>query len=244
MLVNFGESIASHLDAVAFMRRQHAVAAGAALHDGLTIGRRLPLDKTYYQTVKGMVAPLDILEPGGTLIIASACSEGFGSPEFRAGAARGWSSSARSVPATLLAKRYADVDEWQTEMQLKALRAGRVELYTTGSTPRSAGLTGVEPVDGVEERSRPRCPRRRCRARRHSRRTVCRPRRRLRPRALPPPATLAIHLDLVGGIAGDMFVAALVDALPALGARCSPSWRRCGPPARPDRVFARWRAAG
>jgi uncharacterized protein (TIGR00299 family) protein len=34
---------------------------------------------------------------------------------------------------------------------------------------------------------------------------------------LPPPASLAIHLDLVGGIAGDMFVAALVDALPALG---------------------------
>jgi len=33
---------------------------------------------------------------------------------------------------------------------------------------------------------------------------------------LPPPATLSIHLDLVGGIAGDMFVAAMVDALPAL----------------------------
>jgi hypothetical protein len=36
--------------------------------------------------------------------------------------------------------------------------------------------------------------------------------------ALPPPASLAIHLDLVGGLAGDMFVAALVDALPALKA--------------------------
>jgi uncharacterized protein (TIGR00299 family) protein len=34
--------------------------------------------------------------------------------------------------------------------------------------------------------------------------------------ALPSPKTLAIHLDLVGGIAGDMFVAALIDALPAL----------------------------
>ena len=35
---------------------------------------------------------------------------------------------------------------------------------------------------------------------------------------LPPPASLAIHLDLVGGLAGDMFVAAMVDALPALEA--------------------------
>ena len=35
---------------------------------------------------------------------------------------------------------------------------------------------------------------------------------------LPPPASLAIHLDLVGGISGDMFVAAMVDALPGLKA--------------------------
>jgi hypothetical protein len=35
---------------------------------------------------------------------------------------------------------------------------------------------------------------------------------------LPPAASLAIHLDPVGGIAGDMFVAAMVDALPWLRA--------------------------
>lgn len=34
--------------------------------------------------------------------------------------------------------------------------------------------------------------------------------------ALPPPSSLAIHLDLVGGLSGDMFVAAMVDALPGL----------------------------
>jgi hypothetical protein len=36
---------------------------------------------------------------------------------------------------------------------------------------------------------------------------------------IPEPASLAIHLDLLGGLAGDMFVAAMVDALPALGPR-------------------------
>jgi pyridinium-3,5-bisthiocarboxylic acid mononucleotide nickel chelatase len=34
--------------------------------------------------------------------------------------------------------------------------------------------------------------------------------------AMPAPGALAIHLDLVGGISGDMFVAAIVDAFPAL----------------------------
>ena len=36
--------------------------------------------------------------------------------------------------------------------------------------------------------------------------------------SLPAPSSLAIHLDLVGGISGDMFIAAMVDALPALAA--------------------------
>jgi hypothetical protein len=34
----------------------------------------------------------------------------------------------------------------------------------------------------------------------------------------PDGHALSIHLDLVGGIAGDMFVAAMVDAMPALEA--------------------------
>ena len=98
----------------------------------LTSAAGYPLDKTYYQTVKGMVTPLDILEPGGTLIVASACSEGLGSPEFRAAQARLVELGPDAFLATLLAKRFADVDEWQTEMQLKPMRAGRVQLYTTG----------------------------------------------------------------------------------------------------------------
>ena len=40
-----------------------------------------PLDKTYYQTVKGMVGPLDILAPGGDLIVASS-PEGMGSKHY------------------------------------------------------------------------------------------------------------------------------------------------------------------
>ena len=48
----------------------------------LTSAAGYPLDKTYYQTVKGMVAPMDIVAPGGDLIIVSECSEGMGSQEF------------------------------------------------------------------------------------------------------------------------------------------------------------------
>ncbi len=98
--VNFGEVIASHLAAVDFVADEHARAGRPALRDDRDLAPPAhPLDKTYYQTVKGMVTPLDILEPGGTLIVASACSEGFGSAEFRAAQARLVDARARRVPA-------------------------------------------------------------------------------------------------------------------------------------------------
>ena len=54
---------------------------------------------------------------------------------------------------------------------------------------------------------------------------------------LPPPASLAIHLDLVGGLAGDMFVAAMVDALPALAAPILAELARLQPPGTPGPAF-------
>ena len=41
-----------------------------------------PLDATFYQTVKGMVGALPAVKRGGTIVIASECSEGVGSPDF------------------------------------------------------------------------------------------------------------------------------------------------------------------
>jgi lactate racemase len=148
--VNFGEVVASHLAAVAFVAESTRVPVGRRFATILTSAAGHPLDKTYYQTVKGMVTPLDILEPGGTLIVASACSEGFGSAEFRAAQQRLQSLGPDAFLQTLLAKAFADVDEWQTEMQLKSMRAGHVQLYTTGLDDEEKRLTGVETIDSVD----------------------------------------------------------------------------------------------
>src|SRR5450432_1234772 len=97
-----------------------------------------------------MVTPLDILEPGGRLIVASACSDGFGSPEFRAAQERLRALGPDAFLQTLLAKSLADVDEWQTEMQLKSMRAGSVGLYTTGLDAEERSLTGVSSIDAID----------------------------------------------------------------------------------------------
>lgn len=142
----FGEIIQSHLAAVAFARNFTEVPVGRRFSTVVTSSAGSPLDRTYYQTVKGMVTPLDILKPGGTLIVASECSEGFGSREFRASQERLIELGPEGYLATLLSKRLADVDEWSTEMQLRPMRVARIQLFTTGLGPDELRLTGVEPV--------------------------------------------------------------------------------------------------
>lgn len=149
--VTFGEIIASHLAAVAFIKDATRIKVGRRFKTVVTSSAGYPLDKTYYQTIKGMVTPLDILEPGGTLIIASECSEGFGSREFRAAQARLVALGPERFLATLTAKTLAEVDEWQTEMQLKSLRVGRVELYTTGLDAAEQAATGVHLTTNIDE---------------------------------------------------------------------------------------------
>jgi len=52
---------------------------------------------------------------------------------------------------SLQAKRLADVDEWQTEMQLKPMRLGRVQLFTRGLNEADRRITGVELAESVEQ---------------------------------------------------------------------------------------------
>jgi nickel-dependent lactate racemase len=133
---------------VRFIRDYAQVALPRRFHTVVTSAAGYPLDKTYYQTVKGMVSPLDILAPGGNLIIASECSEGIGSPEYREAQRRLLARGVDGFFADISRKSHADIDEWQTQMQLKPMRRGSVHLYTTGCR-RGSELTGVNLVDSV-----------------------------------------------------------------------------------------------
>ncbi len=145
--VNFGEADQSHLEALAFMRRHAEVAVPRRFKTILTSSAGYPLDKTYYQTVKGMVGVLDILEPGGTILIASECSEGMGSPEFVEAQRLLCRVGPEAFLSILESRDQAKIDEWQTEMLLKATRAGRVQLYTGGLQPGDDVY--VETVDSL-----------------------------------------------------------------------------------------------
>ena len=148
---SFGETIASHLAAVRFAQDWTSVTLPRRFKTVVTSAAGFPLDKTFYQTVKGMGRPLDFGEPGGTLIVASECSEGIGSAEFRVSQARLVELGPDAFLQSILTKRFADVDEWQTEMQLKSLRVANVQLFAPGLTPADRALTGVAAIESVDE---------------------------------------------------------------------------------------------
>ncbi len=149
--VNFGEVERSHAQAVAFMRKYAEVRIGRRFKTILTTSAGYPLDKTYYQTIKGMVGVMDILEPGGTIIIASECSEGMGSKEFAESQRLLCEVGPERFMAILKSRDKALIDEWETEMLLKPLRVGNVLMVTTGLGPQDLKHTFVRPVPSVEE---------------------------------------------------------------------------------------------
>ena len=142
--VNFGEIVGSHLQAVDFVRQYAEVKVPRRFKTVVTSAAGYPLDKTYYQTVKGMVGPLDILEPGGDLIIVSECSEGLGSLEFIEAQRRLVETGIEGFWEQIRHKPHADIDEWQTQMQLRPMRVGQIHLYSPGLTQQQQGDTGVQ----------------------------------------------------------------------------------------------------
>ncbi len=148
--VDFGEIEKSHLEAVSFIRPYVEIPVMEKFHTVVTSAAGYPLDRTYYQTVKGMVGAMDLLEPGGDLFIVSEISEGFGSPEYIEAQRRLVELGPDRFLEEILPREHALIDEWQTEMQLKPMRIGRIHLYTRGLTEEEKRLTGVRVIDDLE----------------------------------------------------------------------------------------------
>lgn len=152
--VNFGEIKQSHLLAVEYTQPFAEVFLPQKYQTIITSSAGYPLDKTYYQSIKGMVGALEVLKRGGDIFIVSQMSEGFGSAEYRQAQKRLIELGEESFLKEIEPKKKAAIDEWETEMQLKVTRKGRVHLFTRGLTPDEERLTGVEVFSDLTEFSR------------------------------------------------------------------------------------------
>jgi nickel-dependent lactate racemase len=107
-----------------------------------------PLDATYYQSVKGMVAAMEIVKPGGTIIMAAGLSEGIGSPEF----CRIFDEapSLGAFMERILNTDYFIMDQWQVEELAKVRRKARIKVVSDGLPPETVSRLFVESAPSVE----------------------------------------------------------------------------------------------
>ncbi|MCH8274768.1 MAG: nickel-dependent lactate racemase [Armatimonadetes bacterium] len=95
-----------------------------------------PLDKTLYQTGKGMCSALPLLKEGGTVICASACGEGLGSPSFTK-IMNEWGNDWKGFIEWMRNKNDTVHDQWGFQMHCKVLQRVGVSglLFASGGVP-------------------------------------------------------------------------------------------------------------
>src|SRR6185312_5714317 len=84
-----------------------------------------------------------------TLIVAAKCDESFGSEGFRLAQQTLHDIGPEAFLENINAKPLAAIDEWQTEMVLRATRHFRVQLYAPGLPAEDRSITCVEMIDSI-----------------------------------------------------------------------------------------------
>jgi nickel-dependent lactate racemase len=148
--INFGLLAPSHTRAVDFVKKYVTIPIKRLYPAVLTSAGGYPLDRSYYQAIKGMVGAAGLLAQGGQLFIAAECRDGLGSPEFVQAQRRLLAQGPERFHAELLTKARAEIDEWASEMLLKAIRLGAMTLYAPLLNREQSLLTGINVVRELE----------------------------------------------------------------------------------------------
>ncbi len=125
-----GPILAMHSAATRFARQIAMRPLDAPFDVVVTTGSGYPLDQNLYQSVKGMSAASQVVRPGGMIICAAECRDGF--PDH--GSYREVLRSAPTPQALLddIAARSVTVpDQWQVQVQAKIQARSRVVMHTS-----------------------------------------------------------------------------------------------------------------
>jgi nickel-dependent lactate racemase len=150
--VTSGSLLESHLEAVDAARKLSEIPIPQKFFTIVTSAGGFPLDKTYYQTIKGMYAPLDILLPGGSIVLVSECSEGWGSKQFIEAQKLLNDLGPEGFVKRISGPTFpAIIDQWQTEKLAQTLQKARIFLHSPNLGEEKWSLTCVEKARTAEE---------------------------------------------------------------------------------------------
>ena len=142
-----GDVMEAHLAACQFSREIAMVRVEQPFSIVVTTNSGYPLDLNLYQTVKGMTAAHAIAQPGGLIITAARCNDGF--PDhgaFKEQLLR-WPSPEHAWQA-IRGRRHCEPDQWQTQKLLQIQRTCRIQLFSD-LDPALVKQAHMEPIADV-----------------------------------------------------------------------------------------------
>lgn len=143
-----GEMEAAFLEGCQFVRQVVRDTVEEPVDIVVTSSAGYPLDTTFYQSVKGMVAALPVVREGGTIILAASMSEGIGSPQFQQLFAD--NASLDMFSERIAGDDYFVMDQWQLEELAKVRRKAKVKVVTDGLPADTVNSLFVESAPSVE----------------------------------------------------------------------------------------------
>ena len=144
-----GDIVESHLAGVRSVEKQVMATVPKPVDAVLVSSAGYPLDTTFYQAVKGVLAAVEIVKPNGSIILVAECSEGIGSGPFT-----------DLILKTKDLKQFIHdihdpanfvIDQWQLEELAKAVRKAEIYCYADGIPYDQLEDLFVQPIRTPEE---------------------------------------------------------------------------------------------
>jgi nickel-dependent lactate racemase len=143
-----GEVLAMHAAARDHVRSTAMVAVPERFDVVVTTNSGFPLDQNLYQAVKGMSAAATIVRPGGWIVAAAECRDGFPDHgDFRAELAG--ADDPHALLARIAARHRTVPDQWQVQVLARVLATARVGLHSTGLSADDVAAAHLVPVPDI-----------------------------------------------------------------------------------------------
>lgn len=108
-----------------------------------------PLDATFYQVSKGLIAASDLIRENGDIIIACECREGLGSAEYCELVREG--CSAEEFFASRCNPDHFQIDQWCLQTTYQALaKASNVYVYSPYLDAKELNDIGITKIDDIQ----------------------------------------------------------------------------------------------
>lgn len=139
-----GDMVTSHRVGAQFVENQAKATLPEPVDAVVVSSAGHPLDTTFYQAIKGLLAAVEIVKEGGSILLVAACGEGIGSGPFTDLVFK--TQDLRAFVEGLYNPANFVIDQWQLEELAKVARKADIYFYSEGIPYPQQTKLFVQPV--------------------------------------------------------------------------------------------------